>query len=134
MRKKGFFLLAFLTAVFLSALAFAGDNSAIERGEKLFKDPTFAGGTKACSSCHGNGWLLKNIEEKKTFRVKGEIDEWSLETAINACIIIANKGHLIDNKSTEMKNLISYIKSFESEEKKLAGKIGSQGKKPGSKK
>ena len=134
MKKKGILLLAFLTTVFLSAPAFAVDNAAIERGEKLFDDPAFAGGKIACSSCHEKGLFLKNIGEKETFRVKGEIDEWSLETAINACIVIANKGHFIDNDSTEMKDLISYIKSFESKEKELAGKTGSQGKKPRSEK
>ena len=134
MRKRGILLLAFLTAVFLSALAFAGDNPAIERGEKLFNDPTFAGGEKACSSCHENGIMLEDVGEKKTFNVINARHEWSLRSAINACIVIANKGNFINNESTEMKDLISYVKSLGSEAMKRENELRAKAIKSKSKK
>jgi len=36
----------------------------------------------------------------------------SLEEAVNVCIVNANRGKTIDVKSTEMQEVVSYIKSL----------------------
>jgi cytochrome c len=39
-------------------------------------------------------------------------DQNSLEEAVNVCIVNANKGNAIDVNSTEMQEMVSYIKSL----------------------
>jgi mono/diheme cytochrome c family protein len=85
--------------MFTLAMA-AGD---MEKGKALFNDPKFGGGTAgvSCNSCHPDG---KGME--KAGDMKG------LEKQVNACIKNALKGKGIDPKSTEMADIVAYIKSL----------------------
>lgn len=96
-------------ALVLSASAFAAGNT--KKGKMLFDDAAFAGGSASCSSCHpdGKGLEKAGMKGKKEWTNPG--GTWlSLEDACNVCIILANKGKAIDPKSTEMKDLVAYIK------------------------
>ena len=112
MRKRGILALTFLATAFLFALAFADNHTPEDRGKIHFDNPSLAGGKKSCSSCHENGKLLKHTAGKTEFRVVGGRRQISMETAINACIVIGNGGDFIDDESAEMKELSSYIKSI----------------------
>jgi len=107
-----FIRIAFFSVIALGmtfTLAFATGEE--EKGRALFNDPNFAGGVKACSSCHPNGQGLEKAADKKVFHVMGKTQK-NLEEAINACIVYAIQGKAIDAKSVEMKELVAYIKSL----------------------
>jgi cytochrome c553 len=89
--------------------AFAAGNA--EKGKALFNDPTFAGGVKACSTCHPDGNGLEKAGDKGVFHVMGKTQK-SLEEAINACIVYASKGKAIDVKSDQMRDIVAYIKTL----------------------
>lgn len=76
-----------------------------KKGKILFNDPSFGGGItgNSCASCHPAGKGLEGAVLKK---------EKILEEAINECIVNELKGHAIDPKSEEMKDIIAYIKSL----------------------
>ena len=93
----------------LMTLTFAAGE--IEKGKALFNDPNFAGGMKACSSCHPDGRGLERTGGKKEFHIMGGTQK-SLEEAINFCIVNAIQGKAIDVNSAEMKEMVAYIKSL----------------------
>jgi len=93
------------------SFAFANQQTAVERGKALFNDPSFAGGIKSCNECHPNGNGLKEAGNKTKFNIMGE-EQNSLEEAINVCIVNANKGNAIEVDSSEMQDMVSYIKSL----------------------
>jgi len=107
----------FLRISFLSVIAFGLTFTLVfaageaEKGKALFNDPNFAGGVKACSSCHPNGEGLEKAANKKEFHVMGKVQK-SLEEAINTCIVYASQGKAIDVKSAQMKEMVAYIKSL----------------------
>ena len=100
---KGLRIAIFVMTSFslMFALAIAAGN--VERGKALFNNPTLGGGTAgvSCNSCHPDG---KGME--KAGDMKG------LEKQINACIKGALKGKEIDPKSSEMADIIAYVKSL----------------------
>jgi cytochrome c len=97
--------------VCLSVPVMALKHKPEERGKALFMDKDFAGGSKACNSCHPNGRGLKKAGTKKKFNIMGKRQN-SLEEAVNFCIVNANKGKAIKKDSDEMKDIVSYIKSL----------------------
>lgn len=107
MKMVKIMLICLLIAGLTTAVAFASDD----KGKALFNDAKFAGGSKACSSCHKDGSKLENAADKKEFKLGGKTQK-SLEEAINVCIVNANKGKAIDVKSDDMKALTAYVKSF----------------------
>ena len=88
-----------LNLIFSLAIA-AGE---LEKGKALFNDPKFGGGTVgvSCNSCHPDGKGLEKAADKK-----------DLEKFVNGCIKNALKGKGIDTKSTEMADMVTYIKSL----------------------
>jgi cytochrome c553 len=105
--KTAFMLVIAFGLIF--SLAFAAGET--EKGKTLFNDAKFAGGVKACSSCHPNGKGLEKAADKKEFHIMGGTQK-NLEEAINTCIVNANQGKAIDVKSTQMKEMAAYIKSL----------------------
>ena len=97
-----------VSGLFLSVAFAAGPE---DKGKALFNDPKFAGGSKACASCHPNGKGLENAADKKEFRIMGKTQK-GLEEAVNFCIENASKGKAIDPNSADMKNIVAYIKSL----------------------
>ena len=94
------------------SFAFAAGN--VEKGKALFNALKAFGGTsgKSCATCHPDGQGLEKSAGKKEW--KNPAGTWkSLEAAINACIVNANKGKAIGAKSEEMKDIVAYIKSLE---------------------
>jgi cytochrome c len=91
--------------------AFAMKHMPEERGKALFNDAKFAGGTKACNSCHPEGKGLEKAGAKKEFMIMGKTQK-SLEEAVNTCIENANMGKALDVKSAQMKDMVAYIKSL----------------------
>jgi len=110
-------LISLLVVGLAAAFAFAAGDAA--KGKAMFSDPKFAGGSKACNECHPNGKGLDKAGEKKEFRLMGSTQK-SLEEAVNACIVGANKGKALDVKSQQMQDVVAYIKSLK----------GGAGKKP----
>lgn len=100
-----------IAVAWLFSVALATNHTAEERGEAHFKNPNFAGGQKACNTCHPDGKGLSKAGEKTTFKIMGGKQN-SLEEANNVCIVNANKGQAIDEKSDKMQELVSYIKSL----------------------
>ena len=94
------------------SLTFAMSHNAAERGKALFENPDFAGGKKACSSCHPKGDGLSTAGTNSEFSIMGKKQK-SIEEAINFCIVNANRGKAIAVDSKEMQDIVSYIKSLE---------------------
>jgi cytochrome c len=89
------------------SIGIAAEKGNADKGKALFNDAKFAGGKKACSTCHPNGKGLANVANKKEFKTDN-----ALEKQVNACIVGANKGKAIDPNSAEMVDIIAYIKSI----------------------
>ena len=98
-------------ALTVSITTYALGQTPEEMGRTHFTNPTFAGGEKACNSCHPNGRGLEEAGKKTKFNIMGEKQN-SLEEAINMCIANAIKGKPIPEDSKEMKEMVSYIKSL----------------------
>lgn len=106
--------IATLTLIALGLIfsgAFAMKHLPEERGKTLFTDSKFAGGSKACNSCHPDGKGLEKAADKKEFKIMGKTQK-SLEEAVNFCIENASKGKAIDAKSEQMKDMVAYIKTL----------------------
>jgi mono/diheme cytochrome c family protein len=94
--------MCFLLAVLLVwSFAFAAGDAA--KGKILFDDPEFAGGTagQSCSSCHPEGKGAAKAADKKDLR-----------KTINSCIVNALRGKAIDPGSSEMDDMVAYLKSI----------------------
>ena len=104
-------ILSIIAIGLVFSVAFAMKHTPEERGKILFNDPKFAGGTKACNSCHPDGSGLEKAGDRKEFRIMGKTQK-SLEEAVNVCIEMANRGKAIDVKSEQMKDVVAYIKSL----------------------
>lgn len=113
-------LLSFVIVCLVFSVAFAMKHTPEERGKALFNDPKFAGGTKACSSCHPDGSGVEKAGDKKEFKIMGKTQK-SLEEAVNTCIVNANKGKAIGVKSEQMKDMVAYIKSLKKAPKSKTG-------------
>jgi cytochrome c553 len=104
--------IAILTMITLGLISgvFAAD---VSKGKALFNDSKLGGGTsgKSCNSCHPDGKGLEKSADKKEFMIMGKSQK-SLEEAVNFCIEMALKGKAIDPKSTDMANIVAYIKSL----------------------
>jgi cytochrome c len=111
MAKRIILTAVLLVFVLSFAFAFANQQTGVEKGKALFIDPSFAGGIKSCNKCHPNGRGLKEAGTKTKFNIMGE-EQNSLEEAINVCIVNANKGSAIEVDSSEMQDMVSYIKSL----------------------
>lgn len=84
-----------------------------DRGKALFSDPKLGGGTsgKSCNSCHPGGRGLEGVAEKNEWKSPtGAVK--SLEEMVNTCITMALKGKPLDMKSEQMKDLVSYLRTF----------------------
>jgi cytochrome c553 len=86
----------------LLAWSFASAAGDAAKGKILFDDPKFAGGTtgKSCSSCHP--------EAKGAAKAAAKTD---LREMINSCIVNALHGKAIDLRSSEMDDMVAYLKS-----------------------
>jgi cytochrome c553 len=113
MKKKIVFLIIILTLTLPLActLAFAEHLTPADRGKTHFNNPEFAGGKRACNSCHPNGRGLEGAGTKSSFAIMGG-QQASLEEAVNMCIVNANKGNVLKVVATEMQEIVSYIKSL----------------------
>ena len=111
MKRKTVVVFFLLILIFSFTLAFAKHHTAEDRGKAHFDNAMFAAGKKSCSTCHPNGRGLEEAGAKKTFSIMGG-EQASLEDVINICITNATKGTALDVNSTEMQELVSYIKSL----------------------
>ena len=113
MKKKIFFLIVISTLILPLSfmLAVAEHLTPAERGNIHFNNPNFAGGKRSCNSCHPNGKGLEGAGAKSNFTKMGG-QFVSLEEAINMCIVNANEGDVLKILTTEMQELVSYIKSL----------------------
>ena len=108
----------FLVIIGLSfSAALAKKHLPEERGKTLFNDSKLGGGAagKSCNSCHPGGKGLETSADKKEFNIMGKTQK-SLEEAVNLCIEMALKGKAIDPKSSEMADMVAYIKSLKKAE------------------
>lgn len=101
MKKSIIIIVSIVFCGLLSSLAIAAGD--VQKGKVLFNDPKLGGGTAgtSCNSCHPQG---KGMEKAA--------DRNDLEGQVNACIENALKGKAIDPKSSEMTNIVAYIRSF----------------------
>jgi hypothetical protein len=113
MKKKTMFLIIIstLTLPLAFTLAVAEHHTLADRGKIHFNNPEFAGGKRSCNSCHPNGKDLEGAGGKSNFTKMGA-QLASLEDAINMCIIHANEGNVLKVLTTEMQEIVSYIKSL----------------------
>ncbi len=73
-------LMSMIVLGIIVSFAFAAGD--VAKGKSLFNDPKFAGGTKACNSCHPDGKGLDKAADKKVFKIMGKTQR-SLEEAVN---------------------------------------------------
>lgn len=111
MKKIPMAFLSLAAVLLMLSPVLAAHHTPEDRGKALFRDAHFAGGTKACNSCHPNGKGLGNAGSKKEFTIMGKTQK-SLAEAVNFCIVGASKGKAIDPKSEQMKDMVAYIKSL----------------------
>ena len=111
MKKTLFSLVMALVLSISFSMAGASEDTAENRGKKLFNNPAFAGGKTACNSCHSGGEDIIDAASKTTFYVFSEFQN-NLEEVINICITNGNMGKAIAPDSKEMKDMISYLKSL----------------------
>jgi hypothetical protein len=99
MRAFGIILLFIILVGSFSIALAAGDTG---KGKILFSDTKLGGATagSSCNSCHPGGKGLEKAAARK-----------DLPNVINACIETALKGKPLSPKSSEMTDLVSYIKS-----------------------
>ena len=93
-------MFSLLALLLVWSLACAAGDAAM--GKFLFNNPTFAGGTagKSCSSCHPDGKGAAKAADKTDLR-----------KTINSCIVNALHGKAIDPHSSEMDDMVAYLKS-----------------------
>lgn len=95
------------------APSYGGMSGDVATGKDLFSNPAFGSSTndKSCNTCHLNGRGLEKSGEKKEFNIMG-MKQNSLEEAVNICIVNPLKGKVIDPKSKDMIDIVTYIKSL----------------------
>ena len=111
MKRNAISIIVPIALILTFSVAFAMSHEAVERGKALFENPNFAGGKKACNSCHPGGDGLLKAGSKSEFSIMGKKQN-SLEEAVNFCIVNANKGTAIAEDSKEMQDVVSFIKSL----------------------
>jgi cytochrome c553 len=101
MRGLRMAILVMISFSLMFALAMAAGD--VKKGKALFSDPKLGGGTAgmSCNTCHPDGKGLEKAADMK-----------GLEEQVNACIKGALKGKGIGPKSSEMADIIAYIKSL----------------------
>ena len=130
MKRNALSVIVPIALILTFSVAFAMSHKAEERGKALFENPNFAGGKKACNSCHPNGQGLSKAGSKADFSIMGKKQN-SLEAAINFCIVHANKGKAVAEDSKEMQEMVSFIKSLGPKGSPGYGTPGYGGKAPG---
>lgn len=108
--KRQTILMAAVLICSMGGAAQAEGAGSVARGKMLFNDPHFANGARSCNSCHPGGQGLDHAAGKTHFSIMGGSQN-SLEEAVNACIVGANKGKAISADSDEMRDIVAYIKS-----------------------
>ncbi len=100
MRAFGIILVCIIVVGSFS-LALAAGNAG--KGKILFGDTKLGGATggNSCNSCHPGG---KGLEKAGAMK--------DLPKVINACIETALKGKPLSPKSSEMADLVTYVKSL----------------------
>ena len=100
MRAFGIILVCIILAGSFSLAPAAGDAG---KGKILFSDTKLGGATagSSCNSCHPGGKGLEKAGARK-----------DLPKVINACIETALKGKPLSLKSSEMADLVAYVKSL----------------------
>ena len=111
MKRNALSVIIPIALILTFSVAFAMSHKAVERGKALFENPNFAGGKKACNSCHPKGKGLLTAGSKTEFSIMGK-EQNSLEEVVNFCIVNANKGTAIAEDSKEMQDVVSFIKSL----------------------
>jgi cytochrome c len=130
MKRNTISIIVPIVLILTFSLTFAMSHKAAERGKALFENPDFAGGKKACNSCHPKGDGLLTAGSKTEFSIM-EKKQSSLEEAINFCIVNANKGKAIAEDSKEMQEMVTFIKSLGPKASPGYGTPGYGGKAPG---
>jgi cytochrome c len=105
--KKLSFLISTVVLIIIG-IAFAGGD--IEKGKKLFSDPSLGTNGKSCESCHPKGRGING--QKSTFTIMGKKQK-TLEEAINFCIEMALKGKPLPKDSEKMQNLATYLRTLD---------------------
>jgi len=85
------------------SFAFAQGDGA--KGKAIFNDSKLGTVGRSCNSCHPNGKGLEAAAGRK-----------DLPKVINSCIEDALKGKRIDPNSSEMADLVAYVKSLRGKE------------------
>lgn len=104
-------LIITLAACMVFVASFAISETLVDQGQRLFNDPSFAGGKKACNDCHIDGRGLEGAASKESFGVMGQRQR-TLEDVVNFCIENASGGKPIAKTSPAMKAIVEYIKSL----------------------
>ncbi len=105
-----------IAMMLLASTVFAIEHRHEDRGKMLFYDPNLGGGTsgRSCATCHPDGKGLEGVGDKKGWKTPGG-EFKTLEEAVNICITMALQGKALDVNSQQMKDLVSYLKTFKPE-------------------
>ena len=104
-------LFSLIALSLISSYAFAAGD--VAKGKALFNDPKLGTNNATCGQCHpdGKGLEKAGAKGKKEWKTPAGVQK-NLEEAINICITMALKGKALDNKSQQMQDLVTYIKSL----------------------
>ncbi|MBF0458240.1 MAG: hypothetical protein HQK99_10135 [Nitrospirae bacterium] len=82
-----------------------------KKGEEAFNDVKFAGGKagKKCSECHAKGKGFEGLDKQQKYKVLDK-EFSSIEEAANFCIQTWLQGIPLVKDSTEMKDLVTYVR------------------------
>ena len=67
MKRKALSVIVPVALILTFSVAFAMSHKVAERGKALFENPNFAGGKKACNSCHPRGKGSQRPAQKPNF-------------------------------------------------------------------
>jgi cytochrome c peroxidase len=111
---RSFMIVSVIAVMMLvSSAVVAMQHRPEDRGKVLFNDPKLSGGSagRSCNTCHPDGKGLEGVGEKKNWKTPGG-EFKTLEEAVNICITMALKGKALEIKSEQMKDIVSYLKTF----------------------
>jgi cytochrome c peroxidase len=110
MKKISVVVVSLAIAGLALSMVFAAD---LAKGKELFNDTKLGTNGQSCSTCHPDGKGLEKAGLPDKMEWTNPAGTWlSLEDANNVCIMMALKGKALDPRSSEMKDLTEYVKSF----------------------
>lgn len=103
MKKRAYVLLAAVLVWSLTPLCLA---ASVDEGKRLFAATDMGSNGKSCATCHPDGEDIGDLSG---------LDTEELAAAVNSCLVKALGGKPLPEDSEEMRSLLLYLQSLNSE-------------------